>query len=269
MGNSSNLCTDNEFFSAEPQGPILIIKEKRQLSHLAADLPKIDAFYDFHEAVAKSREIRVIVRIGAPDKQGFTENAKFLASILHSREEAKLLNRYFNLINNHVMALARLDKITVHADQGLVGLSHLNLSLVYDYRLITEDTLFENAYADIGMIPKGGGGYFMSRLVGVKTATEIMLWSRFNAEEAQNAGLVDKVVPPGKLEEATLRVANNYLSQPTAGLLGIRKLLKCDLKELERSLELEDHLIFNRLNDPEFKKVFEEYLSRRGEQDQK
>jgi len=105
--------------------------------------------------------------------------------------------------------------------------------------------------------------------VGVKTATEIMLWSRFNAEEAQNAGLVDKVVPPGKLEEATLRVANNYLSQPTAGLLGIRKLLKCDLKELERSLELEDHLIFNRLNDPEFKKVFEEYLSRRGEQDQK
>jgi len=51
-----------------------------------------------------------------------------------------------------------------------------------------------------------------------------------------------------------------------AGLLGIRKLLKCDLKELERGLELEDHLIFNRINDPEFKTAFEGYLCQRAEQ---
>ncbi|MBF0481018.1 MAG: enoyl-CoA hydratase/isomerase family protein [Desulfovibrionaceae bacterium] len=266
MGSSEDLTTDNEFFSAQPHGPLLIIREKKQLTRLAADLPKIDDFYDFHEAVAQSRDIKVIVRFGSPDKRGFTESAAFLCNVLRSREEAKLLHRYFNVINNHVLALARLDKITVHADRGMVGMSHLNLSLAYDYRLITEDTVFENAYADIGLIPKGGGGYFMSRLLGVKKATEVMLWSRFNAEEALNMGLVDKVVPQDKLEEAALRVANNYLSQPVAGLLGIRKLLKCDLKELERGLELEDHLIFSRINDPEFKKAFEGYLCGRAEQ---
>jgi hypothetical protein len=42
-------------------------------------------------------------------------------------------------------------------------------------------------------------------------------------------------------------------------LLGIRKLFKCDPKELQRSLELEDQLIKERLKSPDFRKTFDEY----------
>lgn len=268
MSNAADLTVDNDFFSAKPEGPLLIVREKGHMTRLASELPRIDQFYDFHEAVAQNKDIKVIVRFGSPYKSGFAESAAFLCSILNSREEARLLHRFFNVVNNHVLALSRLDKITVHADCGKIGFFHLGLSMAHDYRLITEDTVFENAHADIGLIPKGGGGYYLSRLLGVKKATEVMLWSSFSAEDALNAGVVDKVVPAAKLEETALKVAQNYLSQPVAGLLNIRKLLKCDLKELERSLQLEDHLIFNRINDPEFKKVFEDYLCRRAKEAQ-
>ena len=46
------------------------------------------------------------------------------------------------------------------------------------------------------------------------------------------------------------------MARLSSTLLDIRKLFKCDIKELNRSLELEDDLIKERLKSEEFRRTF-------------
>ena len=71
--------------------------------------------------------------------------------------------------------------------------------------------------------------------------------------------MIDRIVPVSKLEEETMRFVAANLEASVSTLLGIRKLFKCDPKELQRSLELEDRLIKESLQSPDFRKSFDEY----------
>jgi len=69
-------------------------------------------------------------------------------------------------------------------------------------------------------------------------------------------GLVDLIVPVSRLEEETMRFVSENQALLSSTLSDIRKLFKCDLKELQRSLELEDNLIKERLKSEEFLGMF-------------
>lgn len=253
MEVATSLVTDNEFFSSERRDNILIVRGKPHFTRHARDLKKIDSFFDHLEIIAHTDLVRVVVFIGCPQKEGAADTLEFFDDYLTSRREDYLIQRLFNLVNNYTVTMAGLNKVTIYADSGHISAFHLNLSLAHDYRLVTRQTVFENASAELGTIPKGGGGYFLSRMLGGAKAAEVLQWPRFTAEEALTLGIVDKIVPAERLEEEALKIAAYYQEPQVATMLAIRKLLKSDINELRRSLETEDLLILNRLNSPEFK----------------
>lgn len=261
------LDTDNEFFTATREDHLLVIREKPSFTRQVGDLRKVNSFNDYLDILSRTDEIRAVVSIGAADKTGSQESVDFIRRVLDSRREDYLLQRLFNMVNNYILALTALDKITVHADHGRVSLFHLTLSLAHDYRIVADDTVFENAFADLGLVAKGGAGYFMARMLGMRKATEVLQWSRFTAEEALHLGLVDRLVPAQDLSAEAVRMARTHLNRPVSTLFGIRKLLKSDPAELCRSLQLEDQLILSRINAPDFRAIFEEYVKSR-KQDQ-
>ncbi len=193
-----------------------------------------------------------------PDKDEYIEYSMFLSKAISARNNNLLIERLANEVNHFILTLSRLNGITVYAGRGTVSMFHLNLSLAYDYRIVADDTVFENPAADIGMITKGSG-YFLPRLLGVRKATEVLQWKTFYAEDALDLGLIDRIVPVSKLEEETMQFVAANLEASVSTLLGIRKLFKCDAKELQRSLELEDQLIKDRLQSPGFRKTFREH----------
>jgi len=65
--------------------------------------------------------------------------------------------------------------------------------------------------------------------------------------------LVDRIVPVSRLEEEAMQFVLGDPVRSSSTLLGIRKLFKCDTKELKRSLELEDDLIKECRNSMEFR----------------
>lgn len=261
MEVTTSLVTDNEFFSAERQGHLLIVRGKPHFTRHASDLKKIDTFFDHLEIIAHTDEVNVVVFLGCPHKSGATDTLEFFDHFLKSRREDYLIQRLFNLVNNYTVALAGLDKVTIHADCGQISLFHLNSSLACDYRIVTQSTVFENAFAEVGTIPKGGSGYFLSRMLGAGKTAEILQWPTFTAEEALKLGIVDKIVPEADLEQAAFKIANYYQEPQVSTMLSIRKLLKSDLNELRRSLETEDMLILNRVNSPEFKTALKARLA--------
>ena len=96
----------------------------------------------------------------------------------------------------------------------------------------------------------------MPRLLGIRKATEVLLLKSFSAEDALQLGLVDLIVPVSRLEEETMRFVSENQALLSSTLSDIRKLFKCDLKDLERSLELEDDLIKECLKSEEFRQTF-------------
>jgi 2-(1,2-epoxy-1,2-dihydrophenyl)acetyl-CoA isomerase len=257
MQATTGLVTDNEFFCAERRDRILFVRGKPHLTRHAGDLKKIDVFLDHIEIIARTNEVDVLTFIGSQEKSDGNEILGFFESLLRSPRENFLLERLLNLVNTYTASLAGLNKVTIYADSGRISALHLCRALAFDFRIISENAVFENTFADLGMIPKGGGGYFLSRLVGVSKAFQVLQWPRFTAEEALSLGIVDKIVPEEKLEEEALAFANHYREPQMAAMLAIRKLLKSDLSALRRSLETEDLLLLNRVKSPAFRTALE------------
>jgi 2-(1,2-epoxy-1,2-dihydrophenyl)acetyl-CoA isomerase len=260
MRPTTSLVTENEFFSATREGNILVVRSKPHFSRHIGDLKKIDTFFDHLEIISRTDKVKVVVFVGTEANSGTKDTMEFFQALMEARREDYLLQRLFNMVNNYVVTLAGLNKVTIHANTGGISMFYFNLSLSCDYRIVGEGSVFENSFSMLGTIPNGGGGYYLSRLLGAGRASDVLQWPRFTAEEALNLGIVDKIVPVDKLEESALATAALYQEQQVATMLAVRRLLKSDLAELRRSLETEDMLILNRVNSPEFRTVLKPQL---------
>jgi len=258
MTTQKSLTTDNDLLSSSLENDVLVIRQKQHIKTLTKDVLAIYSFYEYLESILSSKSYKAMVMFACPDKDEYIEYSMFLSKALSSKSNKLLIDRLTNTVNRYISTLSRLNCITVYAGRGTVSMFHLNLGLAYDYRIVADDTVFENPGAAVGLITKGSG-YFLPRLLGVRKATEVLQWKTFCAEEALDLGLIDRIVPVSKLEEETMQFAAANLQASVSTLLGIRKLFKCDPKELQRSLELEDQLIKERLKSPDFRKTFDEY----------
>lgn len=253
MNAQKILTLDNEQFSSFLDNEILVIREKQHISHLTQDIGDIFSLYDYMDSVLSSKAYKALVMFARSEQSLYIEHNHFLSKILSG--DQKNLDRFLNVVNRYILSLSKVDCMTVFAGQGTVSLFYLDIGLAYDYRIVAEDTVFENLNLDVGLITKGSG-YFLPRLLGIRKATEVLQWKSFPAEDALQLGLVDLIVPASRLEEETMQFASGNKAHLSSTLLGIRKLFKCDIKELMRSLELEDYLIKERFKSEEFRRMF-------------
>jgi 2-(1,2-epoxy-1,2-dihydrophenyl)acetyl-CoA isomerase len=255
MEPKKNLTTDNKLFSSFLDNEILVIREKQHILHLTEDVSDILSLYDYMNSVLSSRAYKALVMFARSEKNLHVEYRSFLSKILSENWEKLDLNRFLNEVNKVILTLATIPRITVFAGQGTISLFYLNIGLAFDYRIVAENTVFENPNLDIALVTKGSG-YFLPRLLGIRKATEVLLRKSFSAEDALQLGLVDLIVPVARLEEETMQFVSGNQGHLSSTLLDIRKLFKCDIKELQRSLELEDSLIKERLRSEEFLRTF-------------
>jgi enoyl-CoA hydratase/carnithine racemase len=104
------------------------------------------------------------------------------------------------------------------------------------------------------MLPKGGGPFFLSRMVGPVKAYEILLLHKdISAHEAMRYGIVDQVVPLEKLEEAALDIAHRFGQIHPRSLAGIKRLVNYSTRDLEEYLEIENQEISGIVDSRDFK----------------
>jgi len=92
------------------------------------------------------------------------------------------------------------------------------LHLICDLTIASENARFGQAGPRVGSFDAGLGASYLTRVVGEKKAREIWyLCRQYTAQEALEMGLVNKVVPPEKLEEEVNQWCQEILSlSPTA-----------------------------------------------------
>lgn len=87
------------------------------------------------------------------------------------------------------------------------------LHVVCDLTIAADNAIFGQTGPKVGSFDGGFGSSYLARIVGQKKAREIWyLCDEYNAEDAKEMGLVNKVVPVDKLEEEGVAWANKILT---------------------------------------------------------
>lgn len=88
-----------------------------------------------------------------------------------------------------------------------VGLGFV-LQLYCDIRIASDEARFGTAFAQRGLIAEHGVSWMLPRLIGISNALDLLYSARLiNAQEAQQMGLVSRVVPHGELLDEARRYA--------------------------------------------------------------
>lgn len=109
-----------------------------------------------------------------------------------------------------------------------VGGGHV-LHVVCDLTIAADNARFGQTGPKVGSFDGGLGSSYLSRIVGQKKAREIWFLCRmYNAEEALQMGLVNKVVPLKELEKETLKWCREILKHSPMALRCIKHALNAD-----------------------------------------
>ncbi|MFC1880261.1 enoyl-CoA hydratase/isomerase family protein [Thermodesulfobacteriota bacterium] len=204
------------------------------------ELSVSNRLFDLLERISQSSEIEVLVIINCPEKIGCEEYIHFCRQAINSEVDRKSIHRMCNIFDQLILKIIKLNKLAIHADCGEVISLFLNMGLACDYRIVASDTTFQKPYFELEMLPKGGGPFFLCNLLGYsKTKQLLMSEKEISASEALEIGFVDQVVPCDKLEETAIQTAQNWTQRSTRSLLGIKRLLNYNLKDLNDYLSFE------------------------------
>jgi 2-(1,2-epoxy-1,2-dihydrophenyl)acetyl-CoA isomerase len=118
--------------------------------------------------------------------------------------------------NRCVLRLRGLPKPVIGSINGdAVGIG-CSLALATDLRIASETARFGVVFSRIGLGPDGGASSLLRELVGTAKALELLfLGDLVDAAEAQRLGLVNRVVAPDALADATSELADRLARGPT------------------------------------------------------
>jgi enoyl-CoA hydratase/carnithine racemase len=179
---------------------------------------------DALKAMDQDPEVRVVV-IDANGKHFSTG----ISLDEFKNKTPKEYREFIHLMDEHNHTIAQMKKPVIASVKGYALANGAGLSFACDLTVAAEDAKFGTTAINVGLICLGPAAP-LARNVGLKKALEMVLTGDIiSAAEAQRLGLVNKVVPADKLEEATLELAKKLaaksplaLQAGKAGLYGMQ-----------------------------------------------
>lgn len=190
--------------------------------------------------IANDRSVRALVVTG--NGKGFCAGGD--VSGMQKRMQAPAGEIAFNGwsrqqgVHHAVSLLYTMPKPTFAAVNGSSAGLGADLALSCDFVIASEEASFAWTYINRGLIPDGGGMYFLPRRVGLSRAKELVFSGRkIDAREALQLGIADRVSPPATLLADAKKWAAE-LSKGSAPALALGKSI------LNKSFELGAEEIF-------------------------
>jgi enoyl-CoA hydratase len=140
--------------------------------------------------------------------------------------------------------MEELGKPVLAAVNGFALGGGCELAMAATLRVASETAKFGQPEVNLGVIPGYGGTQRLSRLIGKGRAMDLILTGRtVGATEALNMGLVNMVVPPTDLMDATRKLAGTLMQKgPIALRLAIQAVDGGLEMGMDAALEWEAHL---------------------------
>lgn len=144
-------------------------------------------------------------------------------------------------ITRMVLALYQLPMVTVAQIQGAATGLGFSLALGCDVIVVEENSKLAMNFIGIGLVPDGGGHFFMKERVGITKAKQL-IWQGniMEPKEALDLGLIDQIVEKGEMEATVDQIVGKFLASPILAVLETKAILHAQkLPELKKVLEME------------------------------
>lgn len=180
---------------------VMTVNRPKALNALNPDVLK--DLKDAFEAV-DLETTRVIVLTGAGEKS-FVAGADIAAMSQMTKEEGEAFGKF----GNDIFRMIETFPIPVIAAVNGFALGGGNeLAMSCDIRICSDNAVFGQPEAGLGITPGFGGTQRLARIVGVGKAKEMVYGARnIKAEEAYRIGLVNAVYPQAELMGAAMKLA--------------------------------------------------------------
>lgn len=172
-------------------------------------------------------DIGVVILTGEGDKafcSGGDQNVKGIGGYIDDNGVPRL-----NILDLH-KAIRSIPKPVIAMVNGYaIGGGHV-LHVVCDLSIASENAKFGQTGPKVGSFDGGFGSSYLARHVGQKKAREIwFLCRQYTAKEAEDMGMVNKVVTLDRLEEETIDWCNTILERSPMAIRMIKRALNAEL----------------------------------------
>lgn len=161
-------------------------------------------------------------------------------NMMLSSTDENLSEQVIDTISDIAMMIFSMQKITVAAVHGAAAGLGLSLALSCDHVLAEKEAKLAMNFIGIGLIPDGGGHFFLERRVG-ETAAKDLIWSgkKLTADEALKLRLVDAVFH-GELDRHAGAHLEKLLQSPLSAMIETKKIYQTlNAGRLQKTLKLE------------------------------
>jgi enoyl-CoA hydratase/carnithine racemase len=195
-------------------------------------------------------DVRVVIITGTGDK-GFCPGAdkEYLQAVGDS-------GGWQNAIPRPMCRFAlSVRKPVIAAINGACAGSGLVYALMADIRFASSTARFSTAFVRRGLVGERGTTWLLNHLVGTGVARDLMLSGRkFDATEAAEIGLVNRVVEPDQLMEVARAWAKEVVEycSPSAMMVIKQQLARDAQNDLEDSLADSGRLGIERMSEADF-----------------
>ena len=205
------------------------------------DLAMIEEIRDALRAIESNPAVRIIVFRAAGEKA-------FCAGVsIHDHTPEKIgemIPRFHDIFR----LLARTDKVTVAAVQGHCLGGGLELVTMCDLVVASENAQFGQPEIKLGQLPPVGI-ILLPHLMGYRKAAELLLTgASISAAQAENLGLINRVVPASQLARSLEELLAELTAQSGAALAMTKQLLRRIAPyDFEKALQQSEEFFLNKV----------------------
>jgi 2-(1,2-epoxy-1,2-dihydrophenyl)acetyl-CoA isomerase len=175
----------------------------------------------------------------------------------------KLLTERYHPI---MVTIREMPKPVIASVKGPAAGIGCSLALCCDLIIAGESAYFLLAFVNIGLVPDGGSSLFVPTRVGIARASEMaMLGERVPAPQAQQWGLINRVVPDERLAQESAALAARLAAGPTRSYAGTKRQLNNWLyARMNEQLELEAQIQREMAGSDDFLEGAAAFVEKRG-----
>jgi enoyl-CoA hydratase/carnithine racemase len=187
------------------------------------------------EEASADAAVRCVVLAGAGGH--FCSGADLRQNLLDDPEMMDHLDVYMDDFHGLVKSVVRCDKPAIAMmDGGAVGFG-ADLAFACDLRVASSRAYAQEKFVKIGLMPDGGGTFWLPRLVGTARAMQmILLAERVEAAELHRLGVVAQVTEPDALRDVTFAMARTIEAGPPLAFAAAKRAIYASWGSFEDAL---------------------------------
>lgn len=227
-----------ETIVVERHGGIVTITLNRPEKKNAANATMWNELLATFREIGASSADRCVVLTGAGD--AFCSGADLWAGDRNGEERPHQLAAMRH-VNDVALALHHLPQPVIAKVNGVAAGAGCSMALGCDLVVASDTARFSMIFAKRGLSLDFGGSWLLPRLVGLHKAKEIALFGDIlSAKEAQDLGIVNRVVPADALDAFVADWAQKLAGGPPIALAQSKRMLNLStVATLEQALDHE------------------------------